>query len=110
MNQSERRYPAHKLEFVALKWAVTDKFHDYLYGANFVVRTDNNPLTYFLTTTKLEAVGHRWVAQLANYNFSLEYCAGRLNRDADVLSCIDWGSANTIPAPVVAVLLQCTSC
>nr|KAG5695192.1 hypothetical protein BaRGS_018314 [Batillaria attramentaria] len=110
LNQAERRYPAHKLEFLALKWAVTDKFHDYLYGANFVVRTDNNPLTYVLTTAKLDAAGHRWVAQLANYNFSLEYRAGRLNRDADALSRIDWGSANTTPAPVVAALLQGKCC
>nr|KAG5702755.1 hypothetical protein BaRGS_003629 [Batillaria attramentaria] len=110
LNQAERRYPAHKLEFLALKWAVTDKFHDYLYDANFVVRTDNNPLTYVLTTAKLDAAGHRWVAQLANYNFSLEYRAGRLNRDADALSRINWGSANTTPAPVVAALLQGKCC
>ena len=45
-------YPAHKLEFLALKWAITDKFHDYLYGATFDVVTDNNPLTYVFTTTK----------------------------------------------------------
>ena len=29
---TERNYPAHKLEFLALKWAVTDRFHEYLYG------------------------------------------------------------------------------
>ena len=59
LSGSERRYPVHKLEFLALKWAVTDKFHDYLYGNRFVVRTDNNPLTYALTTAKLDATGHR---------------------------------------------------
>ena len=32
---SERRYPAHKLEFLALKWAVTDKFHNYLLCSSF---------------------------------------------------------------------------
>ena len=31
--QSERNYPAHKLEFYALKWALTDQFKDYLYHA-----------------------------------------------------------------------------
>ena len=31
--------------------------------------TDNNPLTYILTTAKLDATGQRWVASLANYNF-----------------------------------------
>ena len=28
-------YPAHKLEFLALKWAITDKFHEYQYDAEF---------------------------------------------------------------------------
>ena len=45
LGASESNYPAHKLEFLALKWAVCDKFHDYLYGNKFTVRTDNNPLT-----------------------------------------------------------------
>ena len=86
LKPSERNYPAHKLEFLALKWAVMDKFHDYLYGAKFEVVTDNNPLTYVLTSAKLDATGHRWVAALANYNFSLHYRSGKLNKDADSLS------------------------
>lgn len=43
---AERLYPAHKREFLALKWAVMDKFHEYLYGSKFEAKTDNNPLTY----------------------------------------------------------------
>ena len=34
LNKAERRYSAHKLEFFALKWAVTDRFHEYLYGGS----------------------------------------------------------------------------
>lgn len=52
LRASERNYPAHKLEFLALKWAVSDKFHDYLYGTSFQVITDNNPLTYVLHKAK----------------------------------------------------------
>ena len=37
----------------------------------FDVYTDNNPLTYVLMTAKLDAMGHRWIASLANYNFHL---------------------------------------
>ena len=40
LRNSERNYPVHQLEFLALKWAVVDKFHDYLYGAKFTVRTE----------------------------------------------------------------------
>ena len=32
LNQAEKNYPAHKFEFLALKWAVTSRFHEYLYG------------------------------------------------------------------------------
>ena len=71
LSPSERNYPAHKLEILALKWAITDKFHEYLYGAEFQVSTDTNPLTYILTTAKLDATGHRWVAALSNYTFSI---------------------------------------
>ena len=33
--KSERNYPAYKLEFLALKWAVTDQFHKYLHRGKF---------------------------------------------------------------------------
>lgn len=85
LSPSERNYPIHQLEFLALKWAVVNKFHDYLYGAQFTVRTDNNPLTYVLTMARLNAVGHRWLADLSTYNFSVQYKPGRENTDADLL-------------------------
>ena len=96
--------------FLALKWAITDKFHDYLYGANFEVVTDNNPLTYVLTSAKLYASGHRWVAALANYNFSISYRSGKLNMDADGLSRLSEGSLSehVVYSDVLkAVLNQC---
>ena len=90
LSPSERNYPAHKLEFLALKCAITDKFHEYLYGAEFHVFTDNNLLTYILATAKLDATGHRWVAALFNYTFSILYKPGKTNKDADALSKIQW--------------------
>lgn len=86
LSRSESRYPAHKLEFLALKWAVTEKFHDYLYGSSFTVVTDSNPLTYVLSTARLDATSYRWLAALSTYNFKLLYRAGKQNNDADGLS------------------------
>ena len=54
----ESHYPAHKLEFLALKWAVVEMFHKYLYGSTFNVYTDNDPLTYVLMMAKLDAASH----------------------------------------------------
>ena len=45
--------------------------------------TYNNPLTYVLTTAKLNATGYRWVAALADFNFSVKYRPGHANIDAD---------------------------
>ena len=86
LKKSQQFYHSSKLEFFALFWAVTKQFKEYLYHTFFTVRTDNNPLTYITTTAKLDAVGHRWVAQLANYKFSLEYVRGCDNVVADCLS------------------------
>ena len=68
--QSQKR-DSPKLEFLALKWSICERFHEYLYGGEFKVHMDNNPLTYVLTTAKLDATGQRWVASLANYNFKI---------------------------------------
>ena len=91
MNETEQRYHSSKQEFLALKWAVMEQFHEYLspYGKNrneFVVCTDNNPLTYIFSSANLDAAGQCWVARLASYNFSLEYQKGKDNTVADFLS------------------------
>ena len=95
LSKSEKRYDAHKLEFLALKWAVTDRFHEYLYGGKFDVYTDNNPLTYVLTTAKLDATGQRWIAALALYDFCIYYRSGKMNANADALSRIPWETSTT---------------
>lgn len=87
LKNSERNYSAHKLEFLAFKWAVTDKFHHFLYGQpTFKVFTDHNPLAYVTTTARLDATGHRWLAELSKYNFHIFYKPGSQNADADGLS------------------------
>ena len=86
LSKSERNYPAYKLEFLTLKWAITDQFHEYLHRGNFHVYTDNNPLRYILTSGKLDAVGQFWLAALANYQ--LHYKTGKSNVEANALSQI----------------------
>ena len=89
LTPAERNYHLHssKLEFLALNWAITEHFRDYLYYApHFTVYADNNPLTYVLTKARLNATGHRWVAELADFHFTIKYRPGKANRDADALS------------------------
>lgn len=84
---SEQRYHSTKLEFLALKWSICDHFRDYLFYAKHVdVYTDNNPLTYILSSAKLSATGQRWVNELADFPIKIHYKPGSLNNDADALS------------------------
>lgn len=48
-------YSSMKLEFLPLKWAMTEKFREYLLGQRSVVFTDYKPLSH-LTTAKLGAM------------------------------------------------------
>ena len=119
MTETEQRYHSNKQEFLALKWAVTEQFHEYLspYGKNrneFVVWTENNPLTYIFSSANLDAAGQRWVAQLASYNFALKYQKGKDNTVADFLSRLDdhlppgevQDYLNKIPYPGVKAVLD----
>ena len=65
----EKNYHSTKLEFLALKWAIMEHFKEYLLYQPFLVRTNNNPLTYIMSTPYLDAIGHCWVSALAKYNF-----------------------------------------
>ena len=80
------RYHSSKLEFLALKWAVTDQFKEYLQHQPFLIQMDNNLLTYVMKTPHLDAVRHRWVAVMAGYNFEIEYVWGSDNKVANTLS------------------------
>ena len=88
LTPSEKNYHSSKMEFLALKWSITEHFIEYLLYMPFMVQTDNNPLMYILTTPNLDATGHRWVAVLASFKFTLEYQKGADNGAADALSWV----------------------
>ena len=104
LTPAEKKYNLHsgKLEFLALKWAVTDQFRDYLYYApSFKVYTDNNPLTYVMSSARLNATGIRWVGELADYCFTIHYRPGKSNGDADGLS--------RMPQDLDQIMQECTA-
>ena len=53
-----------------------EHFKEDLLYQPFLVKTDNNPLTYIMTTSNLDATGHGWVGALVKFNFWLEYQKG----------------------------------
>lgn len=88
--RNDSNYSSIKFEFLALKWAVTEKFYDYLSGSQFTVFTDNNPLAH-LQTANLGSVDQRWAARLANFRFEIKYRPGQSNGNAEALSRLPVG-------------------
>ena len=105
----EKNYHSTKLEFLALKWAITEHFKEYLLYQPFIVRTDHNPLMYIMTTPNLAATGHHWAGALAKFNFQLEYQKGQDNTVADVLSQITiYLGLEAMPSVLDGVILGAT--
>ena len=100
LTPTERNYHSSKLEFLALKWGVMEHFREYLAYTPFMMKMDNNRLTYVLTTLNLDATGHRWVGALASFEFELEYQKGSENGAADALSRVpiqhDWRTVKSL--------------
>ena len=90
-----------KLEFLALKLATMEHFKEYLMYQPFLVKTDNNPLMYIMSTPNLDTTGHCWVSTLTKYDFWLEYQKGQDNAVADALSRV---TTHLKPEVVQAIL------
>ena len=80
-----RDYSLAKIELMALKWSICDKFKDYLLGSKFTVFTDNNPLCY-IKSSKLRAAQICWLSELVLYDLDIVYHSGKSNSVMDALS------------------------
>ena len=68
-------FSSFKLELLALKWAVSDKFKEYLLGRQTVIQ-----LRIILQTAKLGAAEQRWAAHLAAFDIEVKYRSDRTNK------------------------------
>ena len=83
--RSMHNYTSAKIVLLALKWAVMEKFCDYLLGLKFHVYTDNSPVAY-VRERKLGASQIWWLSKLALFDFTIHYRTGSSNRAANALS------------------------
>ena len=100
LNQSEKAYPATKLECLSIVWAVA-KFRLYLMAMPFDVYTDHYALQWLKTMRTGSALLHRWSAALEEYDFTVKHRPGKSQTHVDGLS---WLSVD--PPPPEDVLLQ----
>ena len=84
--RNEANYSAKKLEFLAVVWAISDKFRHYLLGSKCQVITDNSAVACILNKKDLSALEQRWIGRLAPFELTFKYRAGKQNIVADALS------------------------
>ena len=85
LNKSQRRYSVMERECLAVVWAVL-KFEPYLYGKEFVIQTDHQPLTCIRKSKVANGRIMRWALALQPYRYRLEVIKGTDNVGADYLS------------------------
>ena len=107
-------YSSAKLELLALKWAVTEKFRNYLLGSKFTVYTNNNPVAY-VQTSKLGASQICWLSDLALFNYNIICRSCRTNKSSYALSwypepSCELGSDSDTDSDEPVVLLYATIC
>lgn len=111
MNETERRYAQIDKEALAIIRGVK-KFHDYLYGQQFEIRTDHKPLLGLLakdkpTPSMLSPRMQRWSLMLSAYNYTLVYKPGKLIGHADGLSRLPLPTnEDDVPPPKEVLLLE----
>lgn len=81
----EQSYAVIEKECLAVVWGV-QKFHQYLYGHEFLLETDHQPLTYLDKSKTENSRLMRWALLLQQYRFRIVTIKGSDNVGADYLS------------------------
>ena len=111
LSKSERRYCVTRKEMLALIHFVK-YFRHYLYGRQFLIRTDHSSLKWLLNFKNPEGQVARWMETLASYDMKIEHRPGRLHQNADALSrraCKQCGLDCDVPDRVTEVALAIDS-
>ena len=85
MTSAEKKHDTSQKELLALIKSV-EHFKQFLYGKEFVIKTDHHPLTSITTKSKPSVRLGRWLSELADYQFKIEHKKSAVNILADALS------------------------
>lgn len=109
LNPAEKNYAHLEREALSLVFGVC-RFHQYLAGREFLLRTDNKPISFIFKENKAipqmaSARIQRWALTLSAYKYKLEFKAGKFNSNADALSRLPArDSIENVPLPGETVL------
>ena len=96
--KSQRNYPPTKGELYAIVYFV-NHYKYYLAHRPFLIRTDHQALKYISKMDPPTGMISRWLALLANYDFTIEHRAGKKHQNADALSRCTHLQDNTSTEP-----------
>jgi hypothetical protein len=96
---------AYERELIGLVQAVRH-WRPYMWGSQFLVRTDQYSLKYLLDQRLSTVPQHQWISKLFGFDFTIEYRPGRLNTVADALSRRDAEHAQDDAAGMGAMCVQ----
>ena len=109
LTSAEQRYSQLDKEALAIVFGVK-RYHQYLYGRPFELKTDHKPLTHIFneskaTPTLASARIQRWALTLGAYSYTIQYRKGEENSNADALSRLPQATSQQNP-PKPAELIQ----
>ena len=85
LTKAERNYSTIEREALAIVKAVKE-FYPYLYGHDFILQTDHQPLVHMNNLRDVGGRVTRWSMFLQQFRFTVRHKAGKLNGNADGLS------------------------
>ena len=87
LSKSERKYCVTRKELLAVVHFVKH-FRHYLYGRQFLVRTDHSSLRWLMQFKNPQNQLARWLEILSEFDFQIQHRPGRQHSNADALSRI----------------------
>ena len=111
LSKAESNYSQLDKEALAIIFGVR-KFHQYLFGYHFEIKTDHKPLTHIFqesraTPTMASGRIQRWALTLGVYDYAIQYREGKAHANADALSRLPLPTPEAevpVPAEVVQLL------
>ncbi len=84
-NKVESNYSSYEGECLAIVWAIIH-FKPYLYGTNFTLYTDHQPIKWLMTNDKFIGKLAHWALILQEYEFKVIHRPGITHQNADTMS------------------------